>query len=246
MAGRCRGRRRPQPPWSRAGASTRIPAVGAGAVAGAGRSRAWRSSGRAGSGAPSADGSDRLRPPSPLEPRRRPGERRAVPAVRRGRQRQGPRRPHGHQGAPGDRCQRVAALDTGHEGGLPAARGGCRPRRGGAAAAPTPAWSGGLQGSTSSWPRSSHRRAPSACKGPQATRPLHGGWLHRRGLRGLGRRTLHAHRRHRGGGPDAVVAAVRGVGPGRLRQRRLPRRPGRPARSTRPHATPSSTSARTR
>ena len=36
--------------------------------------------------------------------------------------------------------------------------------------------------------------------GPQATRPLHGGWLHRRGLRGLGRGALHAHHRHRGRG----------------------------------------------
>ena len=76
-----------------------------------GQGPTWPRSSRAGSGARSARGSAPRRTRfAALTPDRRPGERRAVPPLRRGRQRQGPRRPDGHQGPARGRRRRPRAV----------------------------------------------------------------------------------------------------------------------------------------
>ncbi len=180
------------------------------------------------------------------DPDRHPGERRAVPALRDGRQRQGPGRPHGHQGPEGGQRRRPRAVDTGHEGRIPAPRyrgqeglRGAPPRGTGPHARdlhPRP-----VRGRARPGRRGASRRAR-----PQAAGPLHDRRLHLRGVRRHLRGEGDPDRGHRVGGCGRGDRRRPLGGAGRPREHQLPARPGRSHRRQRPSATRSSTSGPTR
>ena len=144
------------------------------------------------------------------------GERRGLSPVRGRQQRQGPRRPHGHQVPAGGRRRRPGAVGAGDEGGLPAAggrgaQGVRRARRPGTSADP-----GRLQPGPVSRRAGGAERCRAGCAGPQTAPALHARRLHGRG------------RRPGGGRPSRADDRGRVRGPVRRHRRRPRRRPGRP------------------
>ena len=149
---------------------------------------------------------------------------------RRRRQRQGPRRADGHQGAAGSQRRWPGAVDAGHEGRFSAScgRGGEGVRVAGAAG-------------PASMPRELHAgrvhravrragRGDPRGEGAQAAHALHGGWLHGRVLRRGGERQAHPHDRRRVGGRGRRGARRSRARPGRLHEHQLSPRPRGPDR----------------
>ena len=135
--------------------------------------------------------------PCSVDAERRTGERRDLPALRCGRQRQDPCRADGHQGAARGRCGRSRAVDSRDEGRVPDFRGRCGESVRGAAAHNTIPCACGLCA------RRVHRglrragRRDSRSRGPQAEDPLHRWRLHGRTVRGPRGWQAHPHHRDR-------------------------------------------------